>query len=304
MSRFHRILCPVDLSENSLAAVELASTIAKQENSRIVFLYVKPDAQSDRAIQEGESNRTKVNSEKELIAVLQPSKREVECECLFRRGNAGPEVVRESKRCDTIVMSSHGFGGMHRLLMGNVAQYTMKNAACPVILIRIPDLKRPLKNQEIPTTYVTEVMHLVAPIHEHDNIELVMAELKKVNETAAPVIDPTGIVIGVLTATDIAQYFSLQERFENKDPTVLREMFEVDDYGQVRPVNQDFYQVKRHMSSPVVTILNTETTDRALEMFTADSTIHHLVVVDEDQRPLGIVEPNHCNKKPECIETR
>jgi nucleotide-binding universal stress UspA family protein len=43
-----------------------------------------------------------------------------------------------SRKCDLIVMGSHGRRGLDRLLMGSVAEFVAHHASCSVEIIRIP----------------------------------------------------------------------------------------------------------------------------------------------------------------------
>lgn len=43
-----------------------------------------------------------------------------------------------SEGADTIVMSTHGFTGLSRLVLGSVAEQVVRHASVPVILIRTP----------------------------------------------------------------------------------------------------------------------------------------------------------------------
>lgn len=296
MSKFNRILCPVDLSENSLEAIELATTVAAANNAKIVFLYIAPQWLPEESSLGSEFVEQETQDERREFESIKPSA-DVPYEHVFRHGNAGPEVVKEAKRCDMVVMSTHGYGGVLRLLMGSVAQYTMRNANCPVILLKKQESKQAKgEGRQSSRQFATDIMRQVSGIHDYDNMDEVIDELDKENATAAPVVDIEGKAIGILTETDIARYKSLLERFHAKDESVVKEIFEVDQYGHVRVGNRDFDQVKRHMSSPVVTILNTESISRAAEMFEADQAIHHLIVVDENDRPLGVLQSEDCKK--------
>lgn len=50
-------------------------------------------------------------------------------------------AVAEDKRVDLIVMASHGRTGLSRLLMGSVAEGVMREAPCPVLVVRQPTAK-------------------------------------------------------------------------------------------------------------------------------------------------------------------
>jgi CBS domain-containing protein len=75
-------------------------------------------------------------------------------------------------------------------------------------------------------------------------------------------------------------------------------MFEADKYGHIRCDNDSFQQVSRHMSQPVITVTNSESVESANQLFADNPEIHHLVVVDELNRPLGILYSNLAGTVP------
>jgi nucleotide-binding universal stress UspA family protein len=52
-------------------------------------------------------------------------------------GAAWTEILRvaDARDCDLIVLSTHGRGGVPRLLLGSVADKVVRKAACPVVTI-------------------------------------------------------------------------------------------------------------------------------------------------------------------------
>ncbi len=297
MNRHQKVLCPVDLSANSMAAVGLATMIAKQNNSGLVFLYVAPQWLPEEAMFGSDYVRDTVEEDKSQFLKIRPTDAAVEFEHIFVNGNPGPEIVRASKSCDTVVMSTHGKAGIMRFLMGSVAQYVMRHSACSLVMVKNLKIEQPAADDDRQKqTFVTDIMRHVRPIRGFDKIEKVITELERANESGAPVSDTSGCCIGILTKTDIAKYLSLQERYKNRDETVIDEMFETDEFGQRRASNFDFDQVHRHMTSPVVTISNNESCQKARELFENNKNIHHLVVVDDGNHPIGIVETQDVNE--------
>lgn len=57
---------------------------------------------------------------------------------LVRIGDAATEIVRcaREERADAIAMSTHGRGGLDRLLHGSVAETVLRTTALPVLLVR------------------------------------------------------------------------------------------------------------------------------------------------------------------------
>jgi nucleotide-binding universal stress UspA family protein len=53
-------------------------------------------------------------------------------------GTPGEAIAEESRRADVdlIAMTTHGRGGLGRLVLGSVADYVVHHAACPVLLVR------------------------------------------------------------------------------------------------------------------------------------------------------------------------
>jgi nucleotide-binding universal stress UspA family protein len=107
MSRFNRVLCPVDMFKNSLDAIELATNIAKQNDSKLVLMYVAPTWSGAEPMPGQNNFLSPANANRDSFQQLRPTEDSVECEHLFLSGNAGPEIVRASERCDTVVIGSH-----------------------------------------------------------------------------------------------------------------------------------------------------------------------------------------------------
>ncbi len=53
-------------------------------------------------------------------------------------GKAGPEIISyaDDRDMDMIVMGTHGYTGLHRLVLGSVAEYVVRHAACPVLTVK------------------------------------------------------------------------------------------------------------------------------------------------------------------------
>ena len=294
MSKITTILCPVDLSPNSRNVIELATSLALHHKAELVFQFVcplwVPDVASDGRI----SMEQTIERDREELRLVRPTDSRVTYKHLLSHGNPGPQIVQTARDCDMVVMSMHGYTGLSRILMGSVAEYVVRHADCPVLTVKNPKPEKAKQlaalPQGLPEVPVTKAMNHVTPVHCFDKIEAVAEELKQAGQTAAPVVDGSGRCIGILTQTDIDHYRELKDRYEAHDETVIDEMFETDSYGMRRPDNLDFDQVQRHMSKPVVTISNNESTTKARELFEAEPSMHHLVVIDDQKRALGIVD--------------
>lgn len=306
MNAFEKILVPVDLSDYSRDAIKLATNLAKCNQAKLVFCFVALPTLPPEALYGKPELDALLLEEHGHFKQIRPTDLEVEYEHLFLRGNPGPELLQAANdnHCDLIVMATHGRTGISRWLMGSVAEYVTRNATVPVLTLKMPREHEPQPNRVKgfgktakkrssgkKTPFVTSAMVHSPPIHDYDEMTDVAVELKATKSTAAPVIDCDGECIGILTETDLAKYFELQRRLEANDPTVIDEVFETDEYGLRRTNSVAFQRVKRHMTSPVVTISANEDCQTAADLFQQHPAIHHLIVVDNEGRPLGVVEP-------------
>ena len=303
MNQISRILVPVDLSDESVSAVGLATNLAKCNGAELIFCYVGlPPLPQEASFHQGDLTAL-IAREHEQFRKVTPKDPTVPYNHTFVRGNPGPEIVRlaDSKNCDLIVMATHGRSGILRFVLGSVAEYVIRNSEIPVVSVKIPktaieesEKDQPLESQEPNSNpvspFVTSVMTHSLPIHDFDEMEKVISEFKAANCTAAPVVDGLGKCIGILTATDISHYRNVAQRLKSKDQSVLDEVYDTSKYGLRILDRNAFHRVKKHMTSPVVTIENDATCSDAEAKFAENVGIHHLIVVDENNKPIGIVE--------------
>jgi nucleotide-binding universal stress UspA family protein/predicted transcriptional regulator len=299
-----KILVPVDLSQNSLGVLDMATTLAEKKNASITFLYVEPTLHSpDGGFTSDLGRGEQLKRCREQQKLLRPCSDEIEFEHLVITGNPGPKIVSATANAEICVMSTHGRSGIQRLLMGSVAEYVLRHAKCPVVLVKgfgVAEKEDP--ESQYNAGFVTEVMHQVAPVHKGDRMNAVLKMLKKAGESGAPVVDCDNRCIGILTTTDIEIYHELQHRYQAGDRSVIEEMFETDDYGLYICENESFDTVERHMTEEVVSVRNDDGIPAARELFEANPDIHHLVVLDEDGHPVGIVDSDNLPVAPPAIE--
>ncbi|MDX1961587.1 MAG: universal stress protein [Pirellulales bacterium] len=136
------VLFPTDFSTASDAALPHASILAQGSNARMVILHVEepPVAYAAGQFYYGVSEPDKQVLEKMLQAVV-PADSAIAHEHRLVVGDPSEEVIRVAKEehADMIVMGTHGRSGVARLLMGSVAEYVLRHAPCPVMVIRQPE---------------------------------------------------------------------------------------------------------------------------------------------------------------------
>ena len=145
--RFHTILVPVDRSTCSVLATQEAVELAAQLRASVVILSVDrlPAGVSPETVIHRDGRAvTVVGYADEAAAIsLKPyldiaGKMGVNARAVHRTGDVAGCIrdVAVEIGADVIVMSTHGRTGMSRMVLGSVAEETLKTATVPVMLIR------------------------------------------------------------------------------------------------------------------------------------------------------------------------
>jgi nucleotide-binding universal stress UspA family protein len=151
MQAYKHILVPTDGSKLSLKAAKEAAVLAKRLKAKITALYVSPPwlppasdesslmyntAHGRRAYREA----TEKNADKALSRVAASAKAgKVACEKLHITDSQPWEgIIRtaRAKKCDLIVMASHGRRGLAGLLLGSETQKVLTHSKTPVLVCR------------------------------------------------------------------------------------------------------------------------------------------------------------------------
>lgn len=150
MLSFRNILVPVDFSERSRWAYELARSLGSNTGARLVVLHVIDEIHiAEQAVLLDESGLltelpaaapAHLQAIEERIRELYPMSSTVEVEYRLREGEPAEEVAQQARGLgsDLIVIGSHGRSGLDRLLVGSVAEAVMRKAPCPVLVVKAP----------------------------------------------------------------------------------------------------------------------------------------------------------------------
>jgi nucleotide-binding universal stress UspA family protein len=142
---YKRILCPVDFSEASLAALRYALSLAQEAGARLILLHVVEWLSDlDRDLQPGldlpELRRLLEGDARERLRQAVPAEARNWCtpEEIVTGGKAYREILRlaREREAQLIVMGAHGRGPWERMLFGSTTHHVMRSATCPVLTIR------------------------------------------------------------------------------------------------------------------------------------------------------------------------
>ena len=130
---FKNILLPVDGSELSDKATKVAIDLAKKLDSTIIVLHVMDNKLIQPYEILEEEGRVIINK-----TIKQIKKANVNYVKYMIYANPHDDIrtiVRKSE-VDLIIMGTHGRTGIRKVLMGSIAQDTLKKTDIPVMLIK------------------------------------------------------------------------------------------------------------------------------------------------------------------------
>lgn len=142
----HRILVPVDLSEQSLVALHTALGWARLHDATVtvVHCFHAPEPFSDEGyampgptyVVEGLRKEAQGEFETAMAAVDWQG---VDHNLRFVDDEPVPRILRYQASVDLVVMATHGHTGFHGALMGHVADMVIRHGHGPVLALRDPD---------------------------------------------------------------------------------------------------------------------------------------------------------------------
>ncbi|HSZ75925.1 MAG TPA: universal stress protein [Chthoniobacterales bacterium] len=139
------ILVPTDLRPESMIALRYALTLAKQFNANLTLLHVLQEPySSDTEVEpsvEGSLDPEKGNEERALALLEEDLRSEYpNCRSCFRIGTPFEQIVHEAEnlKASLIVMSSHSYGWLDRIVHGSAAEMILHSTPCPVLIVKEP----------------------------------------------------------------------------------------------------------------------------------------------------------------------
>jgi nucleotide-binding universal stress UspA family protein len=139
------ILVPTDLRPESMIALRYALTLAKGFDANLTLLHVLEEPYtSDTELEPGAKELPvlkKGNEEREL-ALLEDEIRvkHRNCRSCYRVGTPFRQIVHEAENIEAslIVISSHTYGWLERVVHGSTAEMILHHALCPVLVVKEP----------------------------------------------------------------------------------------------------------------------------------------------------------------------
>ncbi|MFZ5759682.1 MAG: universal stress protein [Thermodesulfobacteriota bacterium] len=132
MTEIAKILVPVDFSANTEKLLDFAAFFAKKFGATLSLLNVveNPAAYEGYFVAKIEEDIRAAMAQK-MTALLEKypgSSGEVLI------GDTVDTITTLARRYDLVIIGTHGYRGLEKIVMGSVAERVVKNASCPVLV--------------------------------------------------------------------------------------------------------------------------------------------------------------------------
>jgi nucleotide-binding universal stress UspA family protein len=141
MRPFEKILIPTDGSDNAKAAVVQGLELAKRLKAEVSVINVVDIGSVSYAPRGfgpvGATTHLHESAESTVEQVRQEGeKMDVTVRTMVKEGSPANEIIQMSKDYNLIVMGTLGRTGLSHLLLGSVAEKVVRQASCPVLVVR------------------------------------------------------------------------------------------------------------------------------------------------------------------------
>jgi len=138
------LLLAIDFSESSSAVIDVAVEFAKRFSAAIHIVHafdlpIPLVTPYEVAIPEAYLDQTRKAAAQKLAAVVkQIAAQDVTVESHLTEAPAAPAIARTAEEvgADLVVMGTHGHTGIKHLVLGSVAERTMRLAPCSVLVVK------------------------------------------------------------------------------------------------------------------------------------------------------------------------
>jgi nucleotide-binding universal stress UspA family protein len=197
-----RILCPIDFSEPSRAALRYAAAIASHTSAALTLLTVNDPLLAEAAEMASGTGRLAADAKAELEKFyrdsLPGSARRPAAELVVATGPSAAEILRHAKEgsTDLLVMSSHGATGIRKLFFGSTTERVLRETSVPVLVVprgdggpeTLAELKKVVRRILVP-------VDLSAAIEDQVSVASQLADTLDASLLLVHIIEPVRAVV-------------------------------------------------------------------------------------------------------------
>jgi nucleotide-binding universal stress UspA family protein len=139
---------PVDFSKTSDAALDHAIKLRKENDGKLLLIHALSnsammmagpyEATPQMIVEYEKAQYEEAQSEMEKLVRRKKLEPRSFRSMIVKRGDPARVIANEAKRsrANMIIMGSHGRTGLKRLVLGSVAERTLRYATCPVLIVK------------------------------------------------------------------------------------------------------------------------------------------------------------------------
>jgi len=139
---FKTVLCPLDFSSESSRALAYALRFAEQSGGKLLLAHIV-HVPSGELYEAGGHVLTFDEAKSRALTRMRDLRHQqlgdyANCELLTDIGDPAEQTlsVARQRDVDLIVLSTHGHSSADHILVGSVAEAIIRNAPCPVFIVR------------------------------------------------------------------------------------------------------------------------------------------------------------------------
>ncbi len=140
MKEVKNILVPIDFSDNAQKIIESANYFAEKCKAQLHLVYVVQSLDNYSGF--FVPHMPIIKFEEEMVQSAEHKMESYLATCptavsKVLSGDVAEEIViyAENKAIDLIIMGTHGYKGIEKIMFGSIADKTVKSAPCPVMTI-------------------------------------------------------------------------------------------------------------------------------------------------------------------------
>lgn len=142
-SNFRRVLVPIDFSNCSMRGLAFARRLARELGAKLLLLnsvalqyYIASDeyARYDLPKLLQQTEKSARGQMRDFVAKTNWDG--VEVDSTIEIGHAGEQIcAAAAQKADLIVIATHGHTGLKHIFLGSTAEYVVRHAPCPVMVV-------------------------------------------------------------------------------------------------------------------------------------------------------------------------
>ncbi|MCA1764778.1 MAG: universal stress protein [Desulfobulbaceae bacterium] len=144
MANFKKIMAPIDFSENSPKVLQSAVEVAEKFEAALSVVFVVQSFEDysgffvpHMPISQFEQEMVESAEEKMESFLAENLKSDVPYNSAVLQGDVAEKIIEYAEKNDIsmIVMGTHGYKGLEKVLFGSIAEKVVKTSPCPVLTV-------------------------------------------------------------------------------------------------------------------------------------------------------------------------